>query len=211
MPRTFENSVFINCAFDAKFASILQAIAFCVVHLGFYPRIAPENADNAIPRIDRITEIIGSSKYGIHDLSRCKALKKDDFFRMNMPFELGMDHGSRKYGGADISQKSILVLEAQQYDYQKALSDIAGWDIEAHQNDYLEAMRSVRGWLIAQAGAPHVGLSAIEGKYIDFQEWYYERELARGASKKDIKRYPTVTLIAAMHEWRDLGEPTEIA
>lgn len=210
LPASFENSVFINCPFDPDFAPVLQAIAFCIVHLGFHPRIAPENADNAVPRIDRIVEIIRTSKYGIHDLSRCKARQKGEYFRMNMPFELGMDHGCRKYGGEKLAGKSILVLEAQRYDYQKALSDIAGWDIGTHQDDFLEAMRSVRGWLIAQASAPHIGLSAIQGKYIAFQEWYFERELARGASEEDIMRYPTVVLIAAMHEWRTLGEPTEI-
>lgn len=210
MPQTFENSVFINGAFDKKFEPILQAIAFCAIHLGFYPRIAPENADNAVPRMDRIAEIIASSKYGIHDLSRCKSTKKGEFARMNMPFELGMDYGAKKFGPKPLHTKSILVLEGRRFDSQKSLSDIAGWDIEPHGGRYREAMRHVRRWLIDHAQAPNIGLAAIEGKYVAFQEWHYERELANGAAEEDIKRYPTITLINAMHEWKDAGEPTEV-
>ncbi|NLD67200.1 MAG: hypothetical protein GX644_00130 [Limnobacter sp.] len=61
----FERSVFVNCPFDEEFAPLLQAIAFCVVDLGFYPRLAPENANNAANRLDRIIELIRGSKYVI--------------------------------------------------------------------------------------------------------------------------------------------------
>jgi hypothetical protein len=88
----FERSVFVNCPFDEDFAPLLQAIAFCITDLGFYPRIAPENANNAANRLDRIVEQISESKYGIHDLSRCKSTKVDEYARLNMPFELGLDH-----------------------------------------------------------------------------------------------------------------------
>lgn len=97
----FDRSVFINCPFDEEFAPILQAISFCVVFLGFHPRLAPENADNAATRLDRILEIVRTSKYGIHDLSRCRASVEGEFSRMNMPFELGLDHACRKFGAGD--------------------------------------------------------------------------------------------------------------
>lgn len=119
MPPPFERSVFINCPFDSDFAPILQAIAFCVAYLGFAPRLAPENADNAVARLDRIAELIRESKYAIHDLSRCKAEVAGEYVRMNMPFELGLDHGCRRYGDDPLAQKSILVLEQTRYDYQR--------------------------------------------------------------------------------------------
>ncbi len=210
MPASFETSVFINCPFDEEYAPLLQAISFCVIYLDRHPRIAPENADGAATRIDRIRDIITSSKYGIHDLSRCRSLAANEFARMNMPFELGMDHGAQRFGVGPLASKSILILEQDRYDYQRALSDIAGWDIEAHRGDFREAMRAVRGWLITHAGSPNIGLSAIVGKYVAFQEWYFERELANGATEEDITRYPTITLVNAMMEWRQLGEPTEL-
>jgi hypothetical protein len=68
-------------------------------------------------------------------------------------------------------------------------------------------MSRVRNWLIARAGAERTGLSAIKGKYEDFQEWYWERELASGSSEDDIRAYPTSELINAMHDWMKAGQP----
>lgn len=106
-----------------------------------------------------------------------------------------------------MTDKRILILEHTRYDYQRALSDISGWDIQAHGGDHEKAVRHVRSWLIAQAGAPAIGAALIQGKYIAFQEWYWERELAAGSSEDDIREYPTAELIRAMHEWTDAGEP----
>lgn len=75
----FERSVFINCLFDDDFAPLLQAIAFCLTDLGFYPRLAPENADNALNRLERIIELVKTSKYSIHDLSRCRSVKAGEY------------------------------------------------------------------------------------------------------------------------------------
>ena len=207
MPPPFNRSVFINCPFDDDFAPILQAISFCVVYLGFHPRLAPENADNAAARLDRIVELVRGSKYGIHDLTRCKSLSGGEYARMNMPFELGIDHACRRFGQEELPSKSILVLEHTRYDYQKVLSDIAGWDIHAHEGDFEKAVRHVRSWLVAQAGAQPVGAALIQGKYIAFQEWYWEKELAAGSSEEDIKEYPTAELIRAMQEWMTAGHP----
>lgn len=204
---SFDRSVFINCPFDPEYASILQAVAFCIVFLGFYPRLAPENSDNAVARLDRILDLIRGSKYAIHDLTRCKAGEVGEFARMNMPFELGLDHACRRYGAEQLAAKQILILEHTRYDYQKALSDIAGWDIQAHEGDFEKAVRKVRSWLISQAGAPAIGASLIQGKYLAFQEWYWQRETAAGSSEQDIQEYPTGELISAMHDWMEAGQP----
>ncbi|MBO9097936.1 MULTISPECIES: hypothetical protein [unclassified Rhizobium] len=198
----FERSVFINCPFDEAFAPILQAIAFCVVFLGFFPRLAPENRDNAASRLEKIVELIKGSKYGIHDLSRCQATSIGQYSRMNMPFELGMDHACKRFGNSPLSEKVILILEQERFDYQKSLSDIAGWDIQAHQGDFAKAVRHVRTWLVAQPSTARVSPSKILGEYLAFQEWYWKRELAAGSSEEDIREYPTVEVIEAMHEWK---------
>lgn len=203
----FERSVFVNCPFDEAFAPLLQAIAFCITDLEFFARLAPENADNAANRLDRIVELIRGSKYGIHDLSRCKSTAAGEYARLNMPFELGLDHACARFGSGQMSGKTILILEETRYDYQKGLSDISGWDIHAHDGDFIKAVRIVSSWLIRQAGAAPVGPSKIQGDYLTFQEWYWEREIARGASDDDIKAYPTVQVVAAMREWVEAGRP----
>ena len=186
-------------------------MAFCVVYLGFFPRIAPENADNGAVRLERIVEIVRGSKYGIHDLSRCKATAIGQFSRMNMPFELGIDHACARFGPPPLSEKTILILEENKYDYQRALSDIAGWDIEAHDADFEKATKRVRNWLVHQAGAEAIGPSRILGKYNSFQAWNWERQRAAGASDDDIKEYPTSETISAMHLWMQAGQPDAFA
>ena len=118
-----------------------------------------------------------------------------------------MDHACRRFGRNKHAGKAILILEASQYDYQKALSDISGWDIHDHGGDHIKAVRHVRNWLVRQAKAPPTGPSRILGNYTAFQEWYWERELALGASEDDIKAYPTIQMIEAMQEWVDAGRP----
>ena len=203
----FERSVFVNCPFDDDFAPLLQAIAFCLTDMGFYPRLAPENADNAANRLDRIIELIRGSKYGIHDLSRCKSSSVVEYARLNMPFELGLDHACAKFGNGQMSDKTILILEETRYDYQRVLSDISGWDIHSHDGNYIKGVRIVASWLIRQAGAQPVGPAKIQGNYLTFQEWYWEREKSRGASDDDIREYPTVQVVAAMREWVEAGRP----
>jgi hypothetical protein len=204
---TYGQSVFLNCPFDDAFAPLLQAIAFCITDLGFHPRLAPENANNAANRLDRIIELVRNSKFGIHDLSRCKATTIGEYSRLNMPFELGIDHGCARFGGGVLSEKSILILEERRYDYQKVLSDISGWDIEAHDGDHIKAVRIVQNWLVRVTGADPIGPSRIQGDYLTFQEWYWERELVRGASDDDIRDYPTMQVIGAMRDWVNAGKP----
>lgn len=201
-PPPFDRSLFINCPFDKEFTDILEAIAFCSVYLDFFPRLAPENRDSSAVRLDKIVDLIRSSKYAIHDLSRCKSTEANQYARMNMPFELGMDYACRKFGSAPLDEKTILILEENRYDYQKSLSDIAGWDIEAHDGDYQKAIRCVRNWLVAKPATPKVGSAKIVGEYAAFQEWHWERELAAGSSEEDIREYPTVEVVQAMHEWK---------
>ena len=208
MSPPFDKSVFVNCPFDEDYAPILQAIAFCITDLGLYVRLAPENSNNSANRLDRIVALIRGSKYGIHDLSRCKALNIGEFSRMNMPFELGIDHACQLFGDDNQQKKSILILEESRYDYQKCLSDIAGWDIHAHNLDYIKAVRHVSIWLIHQTGVLPIGPARIQSNYAAFQEWYWETELATGASPDDIKAYPTVKMVAGMRKWVDDDRPT---
>jgi hypothetical protein len=201
----FERSVFINCPFDEGYSPLLQSIAFCVTHMGFYPRLAPENPDNGKNRLERIIELIRGSKFGIHDLSRCRSTRSKEYARMNMPFELGIDHGCKSFSDGPLSDKKTLILEEVAYDYQKALSDIAGWDIRPHKGDSISVVRIVSDWLVRQAGAERIGAKQIQGDYLTFQEWYWEREKKSGASEDDIKAYPNVQVVASMRAWVDLG------
>jgi hypothetical protein len=203
----FENCVFINCPLDEDYEPILQAIIFCIVYLGFSPRISTERNDSGENRLEKIQGLIESSKYSIHDLSRCQAKEKDEHFRLNMPFELGIDYGCRQYFGRGRENKKILILEEKKYRYQTAISDLSGCDIQAHAGDFQIAVRAVRNWLVSEAGVAAEGASRILGAYTDFQEWHYERQLDAGFSEADIQDYPTKELLEAMNTWMAEGKP----
>jgi hypothetical protein len=87
------------------------------------------------------------------------------------------------------------------------LSDIAGSDIETHANRFDIAIKKLRNWLVSEADAPNVGAQRIIDKYADFQEWYFERHIAAGATEADIRQYPTKEFLDGMIEWKGAGEP----
>ncbi len=207
--RNFEINVFVNCPFDEEYEPILQAILFCLVRFGLKPRIATERANAGETRISKISSLIEESKYSIHDLSRCQAQHVGEHYRLNMPFELGMDFGCAAYAGAPFSDKVILILEEQRYRYQAALSDLAGSDIEHHEGDYAVAVRKVRNWLATQGGFERVAASRILSEYEDFQEWYFERQEEAGFNEADILDFSTAELLQAMFEWEEAGRPRE--
>ena len=210
MTALFEKSVFINCPFDKQYEPILQAILFCVIYLGFKPRIATESNNSSENRLSKIQNLIESSKYSIHDLSRCISSKKGEYFRLNMPFELGDDYGCREYFGNGCKEKKFLILEEKNYQTKKALSDLAGCDMQAHDGSYENAIRKVRNWLVSEANLAITtdGAAKIIGAYTtDFQEWHYEQMLEKGFSEDDIQDYPTSELLSAMEKWIGLDKP----
>lgn len=202
----YERSVFINCPFDEQYEPILQAMLFTVLYLGFVVRISFERNNSAQNRLNGIVELIRASKYSIHDLSRAQSKKKGEYFRLNMPFELGIDYGCRQFD-SECESKEFLILEEKSYRYQATLSDLAGCDIETHKGDYQEAMKKVRNWLVQEAGAPKVGPTLIESQYGVFQQWYWESQLKAGSSEDDIRGYPTREIFDHMKTWFIQGMP----
>ena len=130
-----------------------------------------------------------------------------EHFRLNMPFELGIDYGCRQFFGRGRQDKKMLVLEEKKYRYQAAISDLSGCDIQAHAGGFEKAVRKVRNWLVSEAGVEADGASRILGAYADFQEWNYKRLFDAGFSEEDIQDYPTRELLAAMSQWVAEGRP----
>ncbi len=154
MGQSFKNNVFVNCPFDDAYKSLLGSIVFTIRVLGLSPRLALESSDSADVRLEKIIRLIQSSCYTIRDLSRCQAANVGEIARFNMPFELGIDFGCKRFKGRKWRQKKSLILEAERYRYQAAISDLAGVDIYAHANDPKTVMTSVRDWLTQEAPVP---------------------------------------------------------
>jgi len=145
---TFGKNVFINCPFDKDYINdLLKPILYILIRNGFNPRLALEVSDSGQFRLDKILEIIKECKYSVHDLSKVKSSHANEYARMNMPFELGLDYAIRKTGQGDLSQKKFLILEAVKYDYMKALSDINGLDVKVHKDNTQCIFECLHAWL----------------------------------------------------------------
>jgi hypothetical protein len=150
--KKWARNVFINIPFDDDYLPFFRTLLFTVIDLGFRPRIATERADGGEPRISKILQLVKESKFAIHDLSRCQAAVAGEFFRFNMPFELGLDVGCKQFGNRGMKRKRLLVMCAQKHTWVAALSDIAGSDLKAHDADAFRLMDIVRDWLVQEGG-----------------------------------------------------------
>ena len=199
----FNRSVFINAPFDVEYEEIWRGILFCLILFDLLPRIASERSTASEPRLLRIMELIQSFRYSIHDLSRCQAQQTGELYRLNMPFELGLDFGCHRYGTGHLKKKVILVLEEQPYRYQATISDLAGSDIEAHHGKPSLAVRKVRNWLADMTGESLIEADQVFRDFEDFTNWYIAKKETQGATKEAILDYSMSELLADMSEWKE--------
>jgi hypothetical protein len=199
----FETDVFVNCPFDNEYLPLLRPILFTIVDLGFNPRIALESLDSGRPRIEKIISLVENSKFAVHDLSRIQAVRAGEYYRLNMPFELGLDVGCRLFKGGQWSLKKCLILEAEPYRYQAAISDISNSDIASHGNEPARALSAVRNWLSTEGRIRTSGPTALFDRFSNFLTESYIALKARGYSEGDIQHLPIAELIDDMRRWTE--------
>jgi hypothetical protein len=163
--------VFINCPFDAHYKELFEAIVFAVFACGFRPRCALEIDDGSQIRIEKIFNIISDCRFGIHDISKTELDETTHLPRFNMPLELGMFLGAKKYGQGAQKEKICLILDREGYRYQKFISDISGQDIRAHGNEPRTTISVVRNWL--RSASPSISMpggEAVGARYDVFRK-----------------------------------------
>ena len=62
----------------------------------------------------------------------------------------GLDLGCKNFGVSYLKEKICLVMDVEQYRYQRFISDIAGQDIYAHGRYEKRVINTVRNWLRRQ-------------------------------------------------------------
>ena len=139
--------VFINCPFSADYQAHFQAIVFTVVRSGFTPRCARESDDSGEVRLDKICRIIRECPYSVHDISRTELDADLGLPRFNMPFELGLVLGAKRFGGRSFGRKKTLIFDRDPYRYQSYISDIAGQDVHEHKGQVDQLIRELAAWL----------------------------------------------------------------
>lgn len=138
--------VFINCPFDHQFKPLFNAIAFTVLACGFRVRNALEAADSGELRLEKIFRLIEDCSYSIHDLSRVELDRESALPRFNMPIELGIALGFKRFAMRKAEHR-LLIMDARPFRYQSFASDLAGLDIPSHGGRSRDAIRCVRDFL----------------------------------------------------------------
>ena len=201
LKKDFSKNVFINCPFDDPFIPLLRSILFVIIYLGFTPRIALERFDSGETRINKIINLIEASKFSIHDLSRIKSSEKSEYFRLNMPFELGVDIGCKIFKDGKAKDKKCLILEKEKYGYQKALSDLSNSDIKSHDNEPEEVIRQIRDWFVVNELERADSATIIWESFNEFMADFYLKRKEEGFREKDILKMPVPEFIRFINEW----------
>jgi hypothetical protein len=139
--------VFINCPFDDHYRPIFHAIVFATNSLGFVARCALDIDDASEARLEKIMRIIAQCAYSIHDISSVALSSGTNLPRFNMPLELGIDLGCKRFGGKMQKAKACLILDSEPFRYRASISDLAGQDIHTHAGRPEQAVTEVRNWL----------------------------------------------------------------
>jgi len=185
----FTKNVFINCPLDPEYIPLLKCLLFTIKKIGLIPRLALERHDSGEVRLQKIGQLIEESKYSIHDLSKAIADKKGEFFRLNMPFELGLDLGCRNYHIEEkYRNKKFLIMEKEKYTTQKALSDLSFADCKYHKNDPEEMVYQVRTWFVETGLKKINSASSIWDEYNYFYTNLFADKKLKGFTQKDIDR-----------------------
>jgi hypothetical protein len=155
------NAIFINCPFDEAYRGCFESILFIVTMSGYQARCALEENDSGDVRFDKLCDLIRESDRTLHDLSRTIS-GPDGLPRFNMPFELGLMMGAKRFGGKRQREKRALIMVAERFAMPRFLSDLAGNDPAAHSNDPREVIKVVRDHLhtgptgVTLPGAKHM-------------------------------------------------------
>ncbi len=212
--KNYEKNVFINCPFDDKYFDLLQTLVFAIIYYGFSPRISLENSDSGEPRLEKIVRLIKDSKYSIHDLSRLQSRSANEYYRLNMPFELGIDYGLRIFN-QNFADKRSLILETERYDYMKAISDINGFDIKNHDDIPVKLVECIRAWFSETLKLTNLNASAkVYSDFIDFNTKLFQQKMikyqaghnttqAEKFAKKEIEEMTMPEYMSEIEKWKN--------
>jgi len=195
----YDKSIFLNCPLDSAYKPIWDAIVFTLTQADLRPRCALEVDDAAENRLEKIYRIVAQCRYGIHDISRTELDPVHALPRFNMPLELGIFLGAKKFGSRNHSRKACLILARELYDHQKFLSDLAGQDVHAHHNDPRIAVIEVRNWL--RTAAPRLDLRGGEQTWRRYQVFRKELPQICSAMGLTVEGMTFVDLLAAVSLW----------
>jgi hypothetical protein len=128
-PPPDPKAVFLNVPYDEEFHSLYIAYIVGLFQLGLVPNLASE-IPGGDRRLDRISKLIQSCRYSIHDLSRVEvSVAPTAVPRFNMPLELGM---TITWANLHPGLHTWFVWESELHRLQRSASDLNGTDPYIH-------------------------------------------------------------------------------
>jgi hypothetical protein len=163
-------AVFVNAPFDPAYDPMLEALVFTIFASGYRARCTLEESDSGDVRLDKLVRLIAESTRSIHDLSRIRPTQGgSDLPRFNMPFELGMAMGAKRFSPSR-KNDNIKIMVAEPYKLPEYLSDLGGNDPDAHHNEPSRVVRIVRDFLhTAPSGKPLPGPAKLVTTFNEFK------------------------------------------
>lgn len=67
--------------------------------------------------------------------------------RFNMPLELGIFLGAKKFGDRTQKSKQAMILDNTEFRYRSSVSDLSGVDIQVHSDEPEKVIPILRNWL----------------------------------------------------------------
>ncbi len=144
--RVRNSNVIINYPFDDDYLPCFEALLFATTISDYRVRCALEDDGGGDIRFDKLCRLIADCDHTIHDLSRTQ-LGDTGLPRFNMPFELGLMMGAKRFGAKQQRQKRACIMVAESFVLPRYLSDIAGNDPAVHSNQPKNIIRIVRDHL----------------------------------------------------------------
>ncbi len=166
--------IFINCPYDKDYESLLYIMIYTTLRFNHEPVFAFSESDEGDTRIEKIVNLINETEIGFHDISRCECIEVGEHYRLNMPFELGIDYGNRVFKN---EKNSIVILESSSYRHHKTISDLSGIDVLAHNNEPEKLVKVLRDWFVKKYNLNNVvsPISIAYEYYDGFNVWLYEK------------------------------------
>jgi hypothetical protein len=119
-------SVFINCSYGPEFRDIRHALTLAVLASGHLPICDFDGfgLNPFHPDLTLLAEGMFTSRYSIHDCSRCCGGNPDGLGRFNVPIELGMALSERVRTSRDDSFHEVLIICQRDHTYNHFLSTL---------------------------------------------------------------------------------------
>jgi hypothetical protein len=140
-PPPDPRAVFLNIPYDDEFRSLYIAYIVGLFQLDLIPHLAAEIAGGE-RRLNRISALIRSCRYSLHDLSRIEvSVSSSATPRFNMPLELGM---TITWAEMRPKHHTWFVLESEPFRLQRSTSDLNGTDPHVHGGTSPGILRELR-------------------------------------------------------------------